>query len=209
MKSFFSVLALAALLSSADAAKVEVNPLQKVIQLLAELQAKVIAEGEAEEKQYRDFFEYCDDASKEKQFEIKTAKAQVEELNAAIDKHTSDIESLTSKIADLAQKMATAEADLKAATEVRDKEHADFVANEADLMDAIDTLGRAIKILEKHVSMLQQKSSQERMEALEQSFTALIDAAALSLHDKQKLTSLLQASGKGESEEDEDEEQLG
>merc|ERR1719238_1907995 len=113
MKSFFSVLALAALLSSAEAAKVEVNPLQKVIQLLSELQAKVIAEGEAEEKQYRDFFEYCDDASKEKQFEIKTAKAQVEELNAAIAKHNADIEALTAKIADLASKIATAGADLK------------------------------------------------------------------------------------------------
>merc|ERR1719407_310520 len=100
MKSFTSVLVLTALLSSAEATKVEVNPLQKVIQLLAELQAKVIAEGEAEEKQYRDFFEYCDDASKEKQFEIKTAKAQVEELTAAIAKHGSDIDALTSQIAE-------------------------------------------------------------------------------------------------------------
>merc|ERR1719238_1391140 len=200
MKSFFSVLALAALLSSADAAKVEVNPLQKVIQLLSELQAKVIAEGEAEEKQYRDFFEYCDDASKEKQFEIKTAKAQVEELNAAIAKHASDIEALTSKIAELAGKIATNEADLKNATEIRDKEHADFKANEADLMDAVDTLERAIRILEKHVSMLQQNGGQERMGALVQSFTALIDSAALSLRDKQKLTSLLQANGKADSD---------
>merc|ERR550514_1287933 len=51
------------------------------------------------------------------------------------------------------------------------------------------------------------------MDALEQGFTALIDAAALSLHDKQKLTSLLQANGRtkedSDAAEEADEESLG
>jgi len=190
-----------------NAGQVEVNPLQKVLQLLADLQAKVIAEGEAEEKAYRDYFEWCDDASKELQFEIKTGKSQVEELKATIAKEASDIEAAEAKIAELAEKIATAAADLKNATEIRDKEHADFAANEADLMDAIDVLGRAIKILEKHVSMLQEQGGQAKFAALAQSFSALIDASALSLHDKTKLQSLLQSKSSDADEPSGEEEE--
>merc|ERR1719421_705501 len=51
---------------------------------------------------------------------------------------------------------------------------------------------------------MQQQGGQVRMDALVQSFTALIDSAALSLHDKQKLNSLLQASQADADGEDDD-----
>merc|ERR1719421_784404 len=175
MKSI-AVLLFLAVAPFADAGQAEVNPLQKVLQLLSELQAKVIAEGEAEEKAYRDYFDWCDDASKELQFEIKTAKANVEELKATIAKEAAHIEAADAKIAELASKIATAGADLKNATEIRDKEHADFLEAEADLTDAVDVLSRAIRILEKHVSMLQNKAgSQEKFNELTQSLSAIID----------------------------------
>jgi len=175
-----------------------------VIELLSELQAKLIKDGEAEEKAFKDYFAWCDDASKE----IKTLKAEVEELKATIDKSSSDIDALTTKIEELAGRLATNSADLKAATEIREKERADFGANEADMMDAVDTLGRAIKILEKHVAMLQGKG-EKGFEGLEQSFEALIDAAALSLHDKTKLQSMLQSQSQDGSEADDDLSELG
>merc|ERR1719174_2710943 len=187
----------------ASAEKVDVNPLQKVLQLLADLQAKVIAEGDAEAKAFKDYFEWCDDASKEKQFEIKTMKAEVEDLKATIAKASSDIDALTAKIEELAARTATNAADLKSATEIREKEHEDFVANEKDLMDTVDTLQRAIQILQKHVSMLQEKGSDSaEVSALEQSFSALIDAASLSLHDKKKLQSLLQTQDTSSSDDE-------
>merc|ERR1719456_361260 len=106
MKSVAALL-LIVLVSAVAGDKVDVNPLQKVLQLLADLQAKVIAEGEAEDKAFRDYFEWCDDASKEKQFEIKTAKAEVEDLTATIQKKTADIDALAAKIEELAARIAS------------------------------------------------------------------------------------------------------
>ena len=50
------------------------NPIQKIIELLPGPQARIIADGEAEEKQFNEYFEGGDDATKEKHFEIKTLK---------------------------------------------------------------------------------------------------------------------------------------
>merc|ERR550514_1127979 len=154
MQSVICVLVVLALGAPAPLAAAQdgPNPISKVIELLSELQAKLIKDGEVEEKAFRDYFEWCDDASKEKQFEIKTLKAQAEDLKATIQKETSDIEALSTKIEELAANLATNSADLKAAGEIREKEHSDFGANEADLMDTVDTLGRAIRILQQHVS---------------------------------------------------------
>merc|ERR1719316_744928 len=101
---------------------------------------------------YDEFAEWCEEESKNLQYEIKTAKAEVEELTATIDKATADIKAFDEKIAELAAAIATDEADLKAATEIRDKEHADFVAEEGELVDDVDTLERAIGILEREMA---------------------------------------------------------
>jgi len=137
-----------------------VNPIQKVVELLSSLEAKLLADGEAEQKAYKEYFEWCDDASKNTGFAIKTATAKKEKLEATIAKAGADIESLTASIGDLAGSIATDEADLKGATEIREKENADFQAAEAELADAVDTLGRAIGIIERNMqgsALLQSK----------------------------------------------------
>merc|ERR1719298_89462 len=100
------------------------NPIEKVIEMMSELQQKIIKEGEAAQKVYDEFSEWCEEESKNLQYEIKTAKAEAEELTATIDKATADIKALDEKIEELSAAIATDEADLKAATEIRDKEHA-------------------------------------------------------------------------------------
>merc|ERR1719394_1377378 len=60
-----------ALISVGSAAHVEENPLGKVLDLMDSLAAKIKAEGEAEAQAYREFVEWCDDASKNTQFAIK------------------------------------------------------------------------------------------------------------------------------------------
>ena len=47
--------------------------------------------------------------------------------------------------------MATTEADLKAGTAIRAKETSDFEASEKELLHVIDTLERAILIIEKEM----------------------------------------------------------
>merc|ERR1719408_127502 len=98
------------------------SPVQKVIQLLGELEAKIIKDGEEENKAFEAYAAWCKDGAKDLGFEIKTAKAEIEDLKATIGKATADISETSAKIEDLAASTATNEADLKSATEIREKE---------------------------------------------------------------------------------------
>merc|ERR550537_1997956 len=84
----------AALAPGAGAAAVdaETNPLSKVIELMDSLAAKITNDGEVEAKAYREYMEWCDDETKNLGFEIKTATAKKEKLEATIEKATADIE---------------------------------------------------------------------------------------------------------------------
>merc|ERR1719454_1064216 len=128
------------------------DPIQKVLQMISDLQAKIIREGNDAQKVYEEFSEFCEDRSRNVGFEIKTGKAQVKELEAAIAKEKATAESLTAKIEELSSAISVDEADLKAATEIRAKEKSAFEAEEAELVDVIGTLERAIGILEKEMS---------------------------------------------------------
>merc|ERR1719389_1440513 len=112
--------------------------------MIGDLEAKIQAEGRDAQKVYDEFAEFCEDRSRELQFEIKSGKAQVKELEAAIEKETATAESLNAKIEELSAAISTDEQDLKAATEIREKEQAAFEAEEKELVEVIDTLGRAV-----------------------------------------------------------------
>jgi hypothetical protein len=181
----------------------EVNPIEKVTSMISELQQDVIKEGSDSQKAYNEFSEMCEDRSRELGFEIKTGKASVKELKATIEKETADAEALNAKIEEIGGAIATDEADLKAATEIRAKENSVFIAEEKELMGTIDTIGRAITILEREMgkgaSMLQMKNVQNVAQAL----GVMVQASFLSMADSQRLTALMQTS---EDSEDSDEE---
>jgi len=189
----------------------QVNPIQKVIQLLSELEAKLIKEGEAEQKAYEEFVEWCDSGARDKRFEVKTAKALKEKLEAKIAKAESTAQAAVTSIEELSASIATNEADLKAATEIRDKEHADYAVVEADLTDAVDTLERAIGILQKHAAagsaLVQTPVDSKNVKALLKMLNTVIDNASFSGHDKSKLMSLVQ--NKDGSDDDDSDAELG
>merc|ERR1719478_1381702 len=139
--------------------------------MISDLQAKVLGEGEASQKEYDEFAEFCEDTARNSQNEIKTGKASVEELTATIEEETANTAALNTKIEELTESIATDEADLKAATEVRTKEQADFAKEEKELVATIDVINRAVGILEKEMaksgaSMLQLKNAQGVEQAL-------------------------------------------
>merc|ERR1719262_777344 len=178
------------------------NPIEKVIELISNLQAKVVSEGEDAQKLYEEFAEWCEDEAEQKQFEIKTGEAEKEELEATIAKASADIDAADAAIGELSQGIATNEKDLKDATVIREKEHGDFVAAETDLTETIDMLGRAIGILEQEMSkhdaaaaLLQQPQAQDGstpVENLVEALQTLLQASSLSALDQQKLTALVQ-----------------
>merc|ERR1719194_317112 len=128
------------LLGSAPA--VSADPLGKVYELMNALEAKITKEGEEEDKAFKDYVEWCDDAAANLRNEIKTGETKKEELEATISKCKADIEANTVKIEELSDAIAADEKELAEATAIRDKERKTFEAAEKELVDAIDTLDR-------------------------------------------------------------------
>merc|ERR1719375_2179529 len=98
--------------AAADQAADKANPIQKVIELIGSLQAKLLKEKELADKAYEEFFEWCDNAAAEKKFEIKTATAEKEKLEATIAKAISDSDDAQTAIEELSASIAQNEADL-------------------------------------------------------------------------------------------------
>jgi len=179
----------------AGAAASQVSPIEQVLTMLGDLSAKIIGEGNDAQKVYDEFSEFCEDRSRNLGFEIKTGKAEVQELEASIANDAATMENLNAKIEELASGISVDEADHKAASEIRAKEKDTFVAQEKELVDVIDTLQRAIQILEKEMSktgsasMMQLQSANSMVQAL----SVMVEANSLSSADASKLTSLLQS----------------
>merc|ERR1719316_1569264 len=176
------LMAIAALVLLAGVAHASsTDPIEKVLQMISDLQAKIISEGNDAQKVYDEFSEFCEDRSRKLGFEIKTGKAEVKDLEAAIAKEKSTQDGLNAKIEELSSAIATDEADLKAATDIRNKERAAFEAEAKELTEVIGTLERAISIIEKEMSksgasMMQLKSAGTVAQAL----SVMVEATSIS-----------------------------
>ena len=111
-------------------------------------------------------------------------------------------ESLQTKIDDLAGSAATTEAGLKTVAAIRAKEHADFGKSQKELLDVIDTLGRAITIIEKETkggsSMMQLQRASTVLEAL----SVMVQASSINSADATKLTALVHNSQNSDDTDD-------
>jgi len=180
-------------LSLGLAAETQVNPIEKVLSLLEDLRKKVLLDGEVEQKQMEKFSEWCKDGAVSKQYEIKTASAKVEDYKAVIEKETATIMDAEASIGDLVKVVTRNQKDLDAATEIRDKEHADFTAKDAEMAETIDMLGRAIGIIAKSVkggSFAQ--ISKDSVNQLVSTLSVVAKASVVSADDAATLTSLVQ-----------------
>merc|ERR1719311_955560 len=127
-----AVVAIFLLAAPMHAAASKVTPVMKVIEMLTEMKTKAVKEMEAEQKIFKDYAEWADDRKRELGFNIKTLNSDIEELIAFIEKADNDISVLADAIAELEAEIASLEADQKEATEVRDKEHAEYVKVQQD-----------------------------------------------------------------------------
>lgn len=177
-------------------ARADSNPLSSTIALLSDLEAKVKADAEAEAKAYKQYFEWCDDVSRNAKQEIETSTAQKAKLEASIAKASSDASVSTSKVNDLAGSIAGDEGNMKAATAVRGKEAADFAAAEGELVATIDTLDRAVSILSREMKLNPAALAQVDTSSMSKVVSALstvVDGAGFTASDKGKLMALMQS----------------
>ncbi|CAL1129349.1 unnamed protein product [Cladocopium goreaui] len=176
----------------ADAA----SPVGKVVSLLQSMEGEIVEEGKAEEKKITKYTNMCEKRTADLEYQIKTAKTDIEELTARISKADGKAEAATSSIQETQQSIAADEADLKAAGEVREKESAEFVQAQKELLEVTATVERAMSVLEKEESkgaaFLQVKGN--GVPSLLQAFQAMMDASMIGHEDAKTLTALVQDS---------------
>jgi hypothetical protein len=170
----------------------ELGPIQKVIQLVDELQAKVIAEGDSSQVAYEEFVDWCGKQALETKHAIEDATESRETLTATIETAEANIEQLNAEISDLTGTISRQEAEYATAKENRQKEHDDFLARDADLGETVSMLTRASAVLEKNLKASKQEAVQEALVKLTSTLTTVVDSSFVSLQDKNLVESLLQ-----------------
>jgi len=150
---------------------VQVSPVQKVIELLDECKAKVAKDLAAEAEVMEEYVTFCDDELKEKGYAIETAKREMGDLSATIEDSKATVMALTNEIAELEGEVSDLTEAMKEATELREKEHEDFVETLAANTAAVDLLKFAKNRLNKFYNPSQYKAPPKRELTEEQQIT--------------------------------------
>merc|ERR1719420_2011570 len=98
------------------------------------------------------------------------------------------------------------QSELAEATAVREKEVATFEASEKELVEAIDSLDRAIGILQKEMGKNPAALAQidtKNLNGMIKSLGAVIDAASFSIQDQKNLMALVQSQQNSDSDDEE------
>jgi len=147
MQRFLLCLFLCATAADASRTSSKVTPVQKVLEMMNSMHAKGVEMKESEEKVYAEYREWVDDQTKEHNFQIETAKSDIEKLTAFIVKSDSDVEQLPAGIQELDNEIQRLSTEKKESTDVRTKEHAEYLEIQADYSESVDALGRAIQVM--------------------------------------------------------------
>jgi chromosome segregation ATPase len=183
MKGLFLIALLplaGALTFDEDAAKN--RPVSKVITLLKDMLKQLEKEAEEDEEIYDKMACWCETNDKEKTKSIANAEAKISDLTTKIEELTAQSARLNTEIKNLEQEVAKNQAALDKATAIRQKELAEFNAEEKDLLESISALKAAVTVLSKHHggSFLQMPRSH------------LLGVAATLQHEMSKHSSLLE-----------------
>merc|ERR1719248_453250 len=100
---------------------------QKVIQMLTDMQATSKKEKHEEEVKFAEFETFCTNEIADLKEDIKVAAEEIELLTSGIEKLTSDVGVLGEEIGKLGSDVASMESDVKVHKEKRAKEHEDYV----------------------------------------------------------------------------------
>jgi len=155
-------------LALAGAARVETvneaaknRPVTKVINLLKDMQAQLEKEAEEDEEVYEKVACWCETNDKEKTKAIADAEARITDLTSTIEELTATSSRLNTEIKNVEAEIAKNQEALDKATALRQKELAEFNAEEKDMLQSIGALKSAIVVLSKHHSSFAQVGSED------------------------------------------------
>merc|ERR1719267_194493 len=137
------------------------RPVTKVINLLKDMQAQLEKEQKEDEEVYEKVACWCETNDKEKTAAIEEAEARITDLTSQIEEHTATSSRLNTEIKNLEAEIAKNQEALAKATAIRQKELAEFNAEEKDMLQSIGALKSAIVVLSKHHSSFAQVKSED------------------------------------------------
>merc|ERR1719399_2349041 len=119
-------------------------------------QAQLEKEQKEDEEVYEKVACWCETNDKEKTAAIEEAEAHITDLTSSIEELTAQSARLNTEIKNLEAEIAKNEEALAKATAIRQKELAEFNAEEKDMLQSIGALKSAITVLSKHHSSFAQ-----------------------------------------------------
>jgi len=108
------------------------NPIRKVVTLLQDMQKEIAAEGEKEKDLYEKFMCFCDGNTDGISSAVKDAGEKIVELKSALEAGKAEKSQIDQDLIQHGKDREAAKQDLAAATQVREKEHAEFVEATGD-----------------------------------------------------------------------------
>merc|ERR1719420_686633 len=183
----------------ASALKLEADknrPVSKVITLLKDMAKQLEKEAEEDEAIYDKMACWCKTNDAEKTKSIADAEARIADLTTEIEELTAQSARLNTEIKNLEKEVAANQAALDKATALRQKELAEFNAEEKDVLQSIAALKSAIVVLSKnHGGALLQQTTMQIATTLQHEMHkhASLLQGVLTRSQRQAVTSFVQA----------------
>merc|ERR1719160_445496 len=123
------------------------DPVSKVVELIEELKAKIIADGKAEQMVYDKFACWCETTSKEKATAIHQAHEDIKTLTSAILENKGLVATRTSEIAQISLEIQKNQKVQDEALAIRQSQNKDYMSEKAQFESTLSSLESGIKAL--------------------------------------------------------------
>merc|ERR1719456_1166184 len=135
------------LLAAASLRAQKQSPVDKVVELITDLQSKINADGEAEQKTYDKFACWCEKTTKRKASSIDAGKKTIGMTTTQILTLKGGIGTLENDIAEATAELEKNNKAIKSATSIREKENSDYQQEKSYMETALGSLHQAIEVL--------------------------------------------------------------
>lgn len=132
-----------------SAGNARVSPMEKVVELLDVLAEEIQVEGKEEAKAYADYTLHYRKDRRETMLVIQKYKVKVDQLETDLKEAKAFREGKKMELAELANELTKNDIELTTGKNVRRKERAAFVNNEATFVDSIRQLKHALEVMKK------------------------------------------------------------
>jgi len=178
------------------------RPVTKVVNLLKDMIKQMEKEGEEDEEVFEKMGCWCVTNEKAKTKSVADAEQAISDLTSAIEGFTASSAKLNTEVAHLEKELAKNTESLEEATSMRDKELAEFNAEEKETISTVGALKGAVTALSKHheASFLQMETTSTELHSMETWTTLKAQLrkqashlnARFTPHQKQKVFSFIQ-----------------